>query len=178
MKQALIIYDSKGGNTEKVAHAIKDGLERAGMIVLLKRVGDAGDIDYFNFDLVCVGSPSYQWQPIKSVNDFLRGKHEYYRRKGLVKLGSPAIPGKYVLPFCTYSGPHTGMNEATPVCKILAQFFEHLGFTTAGEWCVLGEFHGSEELNTKGRMGDIRGKPTQTELEKISEDAYELAHKL
>jgi flavodoxin len=178
MERAVIIYDSKGGNTEKVAHAIEYGLKRAGMEVLLRKVEDARDIDYFDFDLVCIGSPSYQWHPIKSVNDFLIQKHEYYRRKGLVKTSSPAIPGKYVLSFCTYSGPHTGTNEATPVCKIMGQFLEHLGFTPVGEWCVLGEFHGSEELSTKGRMGDIRGKPTKTELQKISEDMYELARKL
>jgi flavodoxin len=178
LKQALIIYDSKGGNTEKVAHAIENGLERAGVSVLLRKVADAGDIDYFDFDLVCIGSPSYQWHPMKSVSDFLMKRHEYYRGKGFVKTGSPAISGKYVLPFCTYSGPHTGINEATPVCKIMGQFFEHLGFTSVTEWCVLGEFHGSEERSTKGRMGDIRGKPTKTELEKISEDAYELARSL
>jgi hypothetical protein len=46
------------------------------------------------------------------------------------------------------------------------------------EWYVLGEFHGSEERSTKGRMGDIRGKPTAEELQKIRMDAKELASKL
>lgn len=58
------------------------------------------------------------------------------------------------------------------------QFFEHLGFTVIDEWYVLSEFHGSLENSTKGRMGDIRGKPTEEELRKIKEDAAQVAQKL
>jgi len=43
---------------------------------------------------------------------------------------------------------------------------------------VLSEFHGWEEGNTKGRMGDIRGKPTAQELAKIRKDAEAIAAKL
>lgn len=77
---------------------------------------------------------------------------------------SPKIKGKNALIFCTYSGPHTGLNEATPLGKYIGQFFEHLGFTILDEWCILSEFIGSEERSTKGRMGNIRGKPTIEEL--------------
>jgi hypothetical protein len=45
------------------------------------------------------------------------------------------------------------------------------------EWYVLSEFHGSLENSTKGRMGNIRGKPTETELRKIKEDAVYLARR-
>jgi hypothetical protein len=41
----------------------------------------------------------------------------------------------------------------------------------------LSEFHGSPENSTQGRMGDIRGKPTQEELMKIKEDTERLAKK-
>ena len=40
---AIIIYWSKGGNTEKVALAIEEGLKEAGADVLVKRVEEAGD---------------------------------------------------------------------------------------------------------------------------------------
>jgi flavodoxin len=59
MKTALMIYWSKTGNTEKVAYAIKEGLEETGVQVTMKRTEEAEDIDYFDFDLVCVGAPSY-----------------------------------------------------------------------------------------------------------------------
>lgn len=57
MKRALVLYWSNTGSTEKVASAIKEGLEVARVKVSLKRTTEAGDIDYFDFDLVCVGAP-------------------------------------------------------------------------------------------------------------------------
>lgn len=95
-----------------------------------------------------------------------------------IKPCAPKIPGKNALIFVTYSGPHTGIEEATPAGKYMRQFFEHLGFAVLDEWYVLSEFHGSLENSTMGRMGDIRGKPTEDELQKIKEDATRLASAL
>jgi hypothetical protein len=88
------------------------------------------------------------------------------------------VPGKNALIFCTYSGPHTGINEAIPAGLYAGQFFEHIGFTVLDEWYVLSEFHGHENASTKGRMGDIRGKPTEEDLMKIKEDTINLAKSL
>jgi hypothetical protein len=88
------------------------------------------------------------------------------------------IQGKSALIFCTYSGPHTGIREAAPAGKYLGQFFEHLGFFVVDEWYVLGEFHGSEENNTMGRMGDIRGLPDEDDLRRIGSRAKVLASRL
>jgi hypothetical protein len=178
VKQAAIIYWSKTGNTEKVAFAVKEGLDRAGLKVTLLRTEDAEDLDLYAYDLICIGSPSYQWHPPQPVTNFLQKKFEQYRRLGRIKLGAPTIPGQNVLIFCTYSGPHTGLNEAIPVGKYIGQFFEHLGFTIRAEWYVLSEFYGSVERSTQGRLGDIRGKPTEDDLNKIREDAEALAHRL
>ncbi len=174
MKNALILYWSKTGNTQKVAFAIKDGLESAGLHVSLKKTTEAENIDYFDYDLICVGFPSYQWHLPKPVADFLHKKFDAYRKQEKIKKGSPTIEGKYALVFCTYSGPHTGLREATPAVLYAGQFFEHLGFKVLSEWCVLCEFQGSEEFSTKGKMGDIRGKPTPEELEKITSETKEL----
>lgn len=76
--------------------------------------------------------------------------------------------------FVTYSGPYTGIDEATPVGKDIRQYLEHIGFTVIDEWYVLSEFHGSLENSTKGRMGDIRGKPTEEDLQKIKENAKQV----
>ncbi|KON30377.1 hypothetical protein AC482_04035 [miscellaneous Crenarchaeota group-15 archaeon DG-45] len=178
MKRAVIIYWSKTGNTEKAALALRTGLERGGIEVSLKRVEDAGDVDVFDYDLVCVGFPSHQWHPPKPMADFLMGKLNGYRREGRVKVGAPEITGKNALIFCTYSGPHTGIGEAIPAGKYVGQFFEHLGFKVVDEWYILGEFHGWEEGSTRGRMGDIRGKPTEEDLKKIELDAENLSRRL
>ena len=178
MKHAAIIYWSNTGNTEKVAHAIKDGLEAAGVNVSLMRTTEADNIDYFDYDLVCVGAPSIQWHPPKQVTDFMLKKFKEYHKEDKIQTGAPTVPGKKALMFCTYSGPHTGLREATPVGLYMGQFFEHIGFTVVDEWYVLSEFVGNEERSTKGRMGDIRGKPTKEELQKIRMDAKKLASTL
>jgi len=178
LTRAVILYWSSTGNTEKVAFALKDGLEAAGVNVSVIKTTETEDIDYFDYDLVCLGSPSIQWHPPKQVTEFLLKKFDDYRKQGKIKTGAPKVPRKNALIFCTYSGPHTGLNEATPVGKYVGQFFEHLGFTVLDEWYVLSEFHGSEERSTKGRMGDIRGKPTEEDLQKIRMDAQKLASKL
>lgn len=173
--RAVIIYWSHTGNTEKVALAIRDGLRGAGAQVALMGVEEAGDVDWYRYDLVCIGFPSYQWSPPRPVDDYLKDRFRAYRSQGHVKPGAPRRPGSNALVFCTYSGPHTGVREATPAALYAGQFFEHLGFAVRGEWCVVGEFHGSEENSTMGRLGDIRGRPNEADLEDVRQRAAELA---
>lgn len=176
--KALILFWSGTGNTKKVAEALKEGLQDIHVNVTLKTPKDAQDEDYFNYDLVCVGSPSIQWHPAKAMDDFLKSKLDFYRKQGKIRPCAPKIPGKYALIFVTYSGPHTGIDEATPAGKYMRQFFEHIGFHVIDELYVLSEFHGSEENSTAGRMGDIRGKPTAEELQKISNHVKLLVRKI
>ncbi len=178
LKRAVVIYWSKTGNTEKVAFAVKEGLEGAGVEVSTMTSEEAGDVDFFDYDLVCIGSPSYMWHPPKPMADYLITKFSEYKEQGRVKLSAPKIPGKNALIFCTYSGPHTGINEAAPAGKYIGQFFEHLGFTVIDEWYVLGEFHGWEEGSKKGAMGDLRGRPNEEDLMKVKEDAENIARRL
>ena len=123
-KNALILYWSKTGNTEKVANAIKKGLEEMSIKVLVERPEEADNVDYFDYELVCIGAPSY------SVGKYIR------------------------------------------------RFFEHLGFNVLDEWYILSEFHGSLENSVKGKMGDIRGKPTSEDLEKVRENTKRVANLL
>ena len=178
MKKALVVYWSKTGNTKKVAQAIRQGLEEAGLHVTIKEQPEAGDEDFFDYDLVCVGAPAYSWHPPEPMDKYLKSKFGKYRQAGKIKPSAPKIPGKNALIFVTYSGPHTGIDEATPAGKYMAQFFEHLGFVVKDEWYILSEFHGSLENSTMGRMGDVRGKPTEEDLRKIAEDAVRLAQTL
>ncbi|HMK93872.1 MAG TPA: flavodoxin domain-containing protein [Candidatus Limnocylindrales bacterium] len=175
LKSALIVYWSNTGNTEKVAFSIRDGLESAGLKVEVKKPLEAAEEDFYSYDLVCVGSPSIEWQPAKPMADLLKAKLNLYRSQEKIKPCAPKVAGKNALVFCTYSGPHTGMDEATPAGKTMRQYFEHFGFTVVGEWYVVGEFHGREDLSTLGRLGDIRGKPTAEDLAKIKKDAEKVA---
>jgi hypothetical protein len=144
----------------------------------MKRPEEAENIDYFDYDLVCVGAPSYSWHPPEPMTIFLKKKIAAYRQQGKIKLSAPKVPRKDALIFVTYSGPHTGIDEATPAGKHMRQFFEHIGFNVIDEWYILSEFHNSLEASTKGRMGDIRGKPTSEDLQKIKEDIKRVASML
>jgi flavodoxin len=178
LKKAVITYHSSTGNTAKVASAIQLGLEEGGLLVELKKPQEAAKLDFYNYDLVCVGSPSIEWQPAKPMMDMLKAKLDIYRAQGKIKLCAPKVAGKNALVFVTYSGPHTGIDEATPAGKTMRQYFEHLGFTVQGEWYIISEFHGRLENSTFGKLGDIRGKPTVAELTKIKGDAQLIAQKL
>jgi flavodoxin len=170
----LIIYWSATGNTEKVASAIQETLIRKGLKPVIKKVGEAAEEELYNYDLVFLGTPSHMWQPPAPVQEYIKGKMDSYRKRGSIKVCAPKVPGKKAVVFVTYSGPHTGIDEAIPVGKYCKQFFEHLGFDPVGEWYVVGEFHGSEENSTKGRLGDIRGRPNQQDLDEVENNVLTL----
>ena len=171
---AIVIYWSKGGNTERVALAIQDALRSEGCYVLLRRVEEAAEIDFYTCDLLCIGFPSYSWRPPPPMDQFLNDRFRAYRAEGRVKIGAPRLPGKNALVFCTYSGPHTGLREATPAVLYAGQFLEHLGFAVVGEWCIVGEFHGSLEASTQGRLGDVRGRPNADDIREVTRDTVRL----
>ena len=174
MKKALVIYLSITGNTEKVANSIFDGLIESGFETSLMKVKEADNVDFYDYDLVCFGAPSYNWHIPKPADDYLKAMFIRYKKDGWIIPCAPKLPGKNCLVFCTYSGPHTGLKEAVPAGKYIGQFFEHFGFTVVDEWYILSEFVGSEELNTKGRMGDIRGLPSEQDLARLKLSAFNL----
>lgn len=128
---ALIIYFSATGNTEKVANAIREALKEKGAKVRLLKVQDAAEVDLYNYNLVFLGTPSYSFLPAQPAMQFISNKMKLHRERGDIKLRAPKISGKHAVAFCTYSGPHTGINEAIPVGKYMGQFFEHIGFNVA-----------------------------------------------
>lgn len=172
--RSLIVYFSATGNTKKVADAIRDALEEVEVPVTFLEVKEAAQEELYNYNLVFLGSPSYEFLPAEPMLRFIREQMKLHRGRGDIKPGAPEIPGKTAVVFCTYSGPHTGINEAITAGKYMGQLFEHLGFKVAAEWYVIGEFHGREDLSTRGRLGDIRGRPNQQDLAKVKSDVQNL----
>jgi len=82
MRQAAVIYDSKFGNNERLAQALKKGMAESGLAVDLLRVGDFEPGILTEYDLICVGGPTHIariskpmkafFSELQSVN--LRGK--------------------------------------------------------------------------------------------------------
>jgi len=71
MSQAIIIYDTRSGNTEKMAQAIEEGMQEAGVEILSKRTVNAKADDLTNVDAVVLGAPTYHHDLIGSMKTFL-----------------------------------------------------------------------------------------------------------
>jgi len=170
---ALVLYFSPGGNTKKVAEAIVAGLDRGGAKATLLSLREAEDVSYDNYDLVCLGSPSYNFNVPEPVLRYVKGT----LRGAAVRLRAPAVTSKWGVVFVTYGGPHSGIDEATPAGDHLGQLFRHLGYQLRGTWYTVGEFHGDEDdpRNRYGYLGDIRGRPNVHDLGVIESNAYGLA---
>jgi flavodoxin len=176
--KTLILYWSATGNTEKVAKMISTALIRNQIEPAMKKINEATDEELYSYDLIFFGSPSYQFQPPEPVQRFIKQQMKIHNEKGDIKPGAPRKMGKNAVIFCTFSGPHTGIREATPVGEYLGQFFEHLGFGVDFKWYVIGEFHGREDLSTKGKLGDIRGRPNEQDLAEIENKVDDLIKSL
>jgi putative NADPH-quinone reductase len=178
MTKAAIVYWSKTGNTKKVAEAIEQALTKAQVEVRTATPEDADEIDWYDYDLVCIGFPAYRWHPPAPMDGYLKRAFTRYRKQDRIKVGAPRVPGKHALVFCTYSGPHSGLEEATPAGDYAGQFFVHLGFDVLAKWYIVGEFHGSLENSTLGRLGDIRGRPDEQDLEQVRQGTLELLERI
>ncbi len=63
MTKVLVIYDSRTGNTEKMASAVADGAKQVDKTeVVLKKVAEAKLEDLLDADAIIMGSPTYYGQ--------------------------------------------------------------------------------------------------------------------
>jgi hypothetical protein len=157
--KSLVLFDSLGGNTEHIARTIFDTL--AGVLPspqIVKIVQDS-DLDFFDYDIVFIGSPVIDWLPTKTMMDFVRKKLKAYNKSGLIKPAAPIIPGKFGVCFCTFAGPHIGKREALPMTMWLRSALEHLGFIVLDTWHIVGQFNTMKKLNRRGRLGNIENRP-------------------
>jgi hypothetical protein len=172
--KTLILYWSATGNTGKVACRIESVLRRSGLNPLLKKLPEGAEEELLDYDLVFLGAPSFQFLPPDPVQQYVKNKMKLHNQRGDVVPGAPVRPGKTAVIFCTYSGPHTGINEVVPVGEYLGQLFEHLGFRVAGKWYTVGEFHKRLDMSTQGRLGDIRGRPNDADLQQVEDNLLKL----
>jgi len=162
--KSLILYDSIGGNTEKVAKRIHKTLKGTMPEVDFIKFTSKIDVDFFDYDLIFLGSPVIDWLPTKRIMGYITNMMRRYRDQGKITPSSPLKPGKYAICFCTYAGPHIGKNEALPMTMWLRSFLEHIGYAVLDQWHVVGQFHKETALNTQGRLGNILGRPNDKDL--------------
>jgi NAD(P)H dehydrogenase (quinone) len=59
MPKILVVYDSKSGNTEAMAHAVARGAQQDGLEVTVKRADETKCSDLLAADGIIMGSPTY-----------------------------------------------------------------------------------------------------------------------
>ena len=67
---SLVVYDSKYGNTEKIAKAVGSALSKSGSVNVV-HVEKAGTADIEKVDVLIVGSPTQAWSPTPATKSFL-----------------------------------------------------------------------------------------------------------
>ncbi len=68
--KSIVIYDSKYGNTEKIAKAIGSALSKLGTVTVV-HAEKASMADIEKVDVLIVGSPTQAWNPTPATKSFL-----------------------------------------------------------------------------------------------------------
>ena len=72
MVKILIIFDSRSGNTEKMAWAVADGVKQVrGVDIEVKKADQASLGDLLNADGIIMGSPTYYGQMSAKLKDLI-----------------------------------------------------------------------------------------------------------
>lgn len=71
MHKAIIIYDTRSGNTARMAKAVEEGMKETRIQVLSKRAVNAKADDLTDADAIVLGAPTYHHDLIQSMKTFL-----------------------------------------------------------------------------------------------------------
>lgn len=71
MAKVLIVYHSRGGNTEKMAHFVAEGVNKEGIDVEVKRVQDTDADELLKVEGLILGSPCYYGAMAGEIKAFL-----------------------------------------------------------------------------------------------------------
>jgi flavodoxin I len=124
--KVLIVYDSKTGNTEKMATAVAEGAKEVGAEVTLKKIGEPFPLSLLEeSDGVYFGSPTRYADVTNEMKDFLSHVQEY------VKLGKMSVKGRKAAVFGSY-----GYDGAWVMEDRLRGYVEALGYQVEPKVCV------------------------------------------
>ncbi|MBA7693847.1 Flavodoxin [subsurface metagenome] len=111
--KVLIVYDSRSGNTEKMAHAVSEGVNEEGLDVEVKRVEEASVDELPGVDGLILGSPVYYGLPTAKIKEFIDDSVKYHGK----------LDGKVGGAFASSGGTHTGAE--TTVMALNEALFIH-----------------------------------------------------
>ena len=180
--KTLVLYDTIGGNTENVAIKINDVVSKHSFNSRLVKLDEKVEIEFYDYDLIFIGSPDVEWLPTQKMMQFLHKEKLFeHRMRGDVLPSAPVRPGRFAVCFATFCGAHNGVGEVLSVTQWLASFCEHIGYTVLDKIHIPGEMRDFgqakgwinaerlKELNTFGRLGNIIGRPNEQDLFELEE---------
>ncbi len=72
MSRVVIIYDTKFGNTEKVAMALAEGMKKQRVNVDCLKIDEVDTSKLGDYDLLAIGGPTHTFGLSKPMKDFLQ----------------------------------------------------------------------------------------------------------
>jgi NAD(P)H dehydrogenase (quinone) len=109
----LIVYDSRTGNTEKMAHAVAEGVKSTGVEVVLKKVDEASVDELPQYQGLILGSPVYYGLPSGKIKGFVDASVKYHGK----------LEGMVGGAFASAGGTHTGAE--TTIISLLEALMVH-----------------------------------------------------
>lgn len=159
--EAMVVYDSVYGNTEKIAHAVGEGLDNA-QDVQIVCVGDVAPGQLSGLELLIVGSPTQKFTYLASIKRFLKG------------IPGEGLQGVKVAAFDTRAS--ASEMEKVRVLAFLARTF---GYAAEPILAKLEKKGGEAVAPAEGFfVGGTEGPLTEGEIERASSWAHGIADSL
>jgi len=92
MKKAIVVYDTKYGNTEKIARALTRGMEKQGIKVDCAKADEVDVYKLVEYDFITIGGPTHRRSVSTPINNLL------------IKLKDMNLKGKKAYAFDTRRG--------------------------------------------------------------------------
>ncbi len=152
--KTLIVYDSRTGNTEKMAEAVAEGVKAAGVEAALRKVDEASVDELPNAQGLILGSPVYYGLPSGKIKTFIDESIKYHGK----------LEGVVGAAFCSAGGTHTGA-ESTILALVEALMVHGMVVQGRSSKCHYGAASvgapGEKELELCRDLGERVGKLVQ-----------------
>ncbi len=96
--KVLIVYDSRTGNTERMALRVEKAVKKNGLEPVLRKVDEASVDELPNVHALILGSPVYYGLPTAKIKTFIDESVKYHGKLTHIVGGA----------FCSAGGTHTG----------------------------------------------------------------------
>jgi len=143
MSKVLIVYYSRSGNTEKMAHLIAEGVKAGGAGATIKKIEETRAVELVEFDGIIIGSPTYYGNMSWEVKKLLDESVAYHGR----------LDGKVGAAFT--SAANIGGGNETTVLAILQAMLIH-GMVVQGD--PEGDHYGRVSINEPDRRVETQCK--------------------